>query len=347
MKAIKNFLLITITVIVLANKSWLQNPRNAMPGNSNEPIRQNYSEEIGNSGNLNIQKPNNVRGKETSTVITKPRGGNHGRNNFNAPDLSFLNLPFFIFSKPFANSSNFSESTLSTTSEIKDCRTCEGSRWFLSGAVNASIPVGKFNVDHPQTTSYAKTGINVELDLHYYFIKRFNTGLTISLNKNSHHNPFYEPFIESRIPDAATNVRTSFNPWDSYNIMWNLGYSQPVWKNIALNFRGNIGLNITDYPKSRVEYNLNNNRMKNEYGSMGLGLVYGGGLAINYYFSPCFAAFINAYGYHSKIKFNGLTEKSYANDIQQREETISEPFTKEHTWIVVGGGIKVTLGKNN
>ncbi len=343
--------------LYLGFNAYSQNPKNALPGNSNNsPVKQtfssnetnsfnnfNKSKNVGGKTKADISKPGSGRGSNSNNWHNGPRGGGRNNTGIAKPDFDF-NLPFFVFSNPF-NFNNINSSVSYVNKNNTDCRTCVGSRWFIGASVNASIPVGKFNIDHPQSTSYAKTGINVEMDVHYYFLRRLNTGILFSLNKNSYTNPLYESFIYSRIPSNATNINTQFNPWDSYNIMWSLGYSQPVWKNIAINFRGNVGLNITEFPKANSDYMMYNNTYRKEYGSTGFGWVYGGGLAINYYFSPCVAAFVNVYGYHTKVQFKGLNEKTILNDVVQREEKISEPFQKEHTWLVVGGGVKFTIGK--
>lgn len=347
-----------------------QNPKNALPGNSqNENVNpqnlggrtldaNNFQDNKSVPNNSNTgrgyTKPNGGRGNSNITSISNgPRGTNNSNstnnasNNLSSPRPSF-NLPLFILTSPFAiNNSqmSFSENNTTNTEVNRNENKCSSSRLYMSAAVNASIPLYKFNVDHEQTNGFAKTGINVELDLHYYFLKRFNTGITFSLHKNAYSNPNYEPYIESRIPLSATNVKTEYNPWDSYNIMWSLGYSQPIWRNIAINFRGNIGLNVSEFPKAMINYNDANAAITRNYGATGLGLIYGGGLAVNYYFSPCFAAFINAYGYYSKTSFQGLNEKIFNNGSLLREERISEPFKIDHTWLVVGGGIKFSLGK--
>lgn len=341
-----------------------QNPKNALPGNSqNENVNQhnvggrtldannfqdNKSVPNNNNTGSGYTKPNDGRGNSNSSSTSNgPRGTNNSsNNNLYRPRPSF-NLPLFILFSPFEidNSPMTLSENNTTISNNNNQNKCTGSRLYMSASVNASIPLYKFNVDHEQTNGFAKTGINVELDIHYYFLKRFNTGITFSLHKNAYRNPNYEPFIESRIPLSATNVKTEYTPWDNYNIMWSLGYSQPIWRNIAINFRGNIGLNVSEFPKAMVNYNDGNAAITRNYGATGLGLIYGGGLAVNYYFSPCFAAFINAYGYYSKTSFNGLNEKIYNNGSLLREERISEPFKIDHTWLVVGGGIKFSLGK--
>ncbi|MCX7744265.1 MAG: hypothetical protein N2167_06835 [Flavobacteriales bacterium] len=319
-------------------------------GQKNLPPQSSGNNQNNYDGRINAipgtTKPRGAAGKDDYQNLSKPRSirGNTPSSNFqsnnNSSGLNF-NLPFFIFSKP-----NFLSTTQDNPrTENPNCQTCVGSRWVLGAGVNASIPLSTFNIDHPQTRGFSKTGINVEIDAHYYVVPRFYTGITLSLHKNAYNNPFYSMVIESRIRNNATQINTQINPWDNYNIMWSLGYSQPIANRLSLQFRGNIGVNISEFPIGKSEYWINTNYYRSEYKSTGVGIVGGGGISLNYYLSPCAALFINVNAYYANPHFNGLKEKLFENEQKISEERISDKFQHELSWLVVGGGVKFTIGR--